>query len=224
MRVRDESKKSQARTCARRGFTLVELLVVIAIIGILIALLLPAVQTARESARRSACSNNLKQIGLAIHEFESSQKMLPTGGEGTDFSTISNNGQTGNWGRTKFAKTGPFVVLLPYIERNDISAQLDITKSYRDTSINTTGVSNASACAKTINTYICPSNPYQASTDPAGYGGLDYFATVYTDISDGLSHSDCCGGTIVVPAGLRDVRYRAEGALSVSDGRTTTTF
>ena len=67
----------RAAAASRRGFTLVELLVVIAIIGVLVGLLLPAVQSARESARRSSCSNNLRQLPLAFHNYESARKVLP---------------------------------------------------------------------------------------------------------------------------------------------------
>ena len=71
----------------RRGFTLVELLVVIAIIGVLVALLLPAVQSAREAARRASCTNNLRQIGVGIHNYESTWKTMPPGSYHAVFGT-----------------------------------------------------------------------------------------------------------------------------------------
>jgi len=89
----------------RRGFTLVELLVVIAIIGILVGLLLPAVQAAREAARRMQCSNNLKQIGLAMHNFESAYKTMPTGND------------------TRF--NSPLYRMLPYIEQTAVFDSYD---------------------------------------------------------------------------------------------------
>src|SRR6476620_9339383 len=84
-----------------RGFTLVEILVVIAIIGVLVALLLPAIQAAREAAQRSQCMNNLKQIGLAVQVHIDSKKILPTGRNGTDSSSLA-------WS----------FYLLPYLEEN----------------------------------------------------------------------------------------------------------
>ena len=93
----------------RTAFSLVELLVVIAIIGILIALLLPAVQSAREAARRASCQNNLKQIGLALHSFESPHKRLPIGSKYTQ-----------GWG------TSWWVELLPQLEEQSLYQQLNL--------------------------------------------------------------------------------------------------
>ena len=92
----------------REAFTLVELLVVIAIIGILIALLLPAVQAAREAARRIQCANNLKQLGLALHNYHAAMRSFAPGAVGVDPNTASYSG-----GRIRT----PFCVfVLPYIE------------------------------------------------------------------------------------------------------------
>src|SRR5450432_10707 len=94
----------------RRGFTLIELLVVIAIIAVLIALLLPAVQAAREAARRAQCVNNLKQLALATHNYESANSCFPMGdhrGRAADGSTVRQN-------------FGPFVALSQYIEQGTV--------------------------------------------------------------------------------------------------------
>ncbi|HTN75701.1 MAG TPA: DUF1559 domain-containing protein, partial [Pirellulaceae bacterium] len=92
-----------------RAFTLVELLVVIAIIGVLVALLLPAVQAAREAARRMQCTNNLKQIGLAILNYENTHKSLPPGG------LMQKSGFGHSW----------WVRILPYVEQNAVYEKFD---------------------------------------------------------------------------------------------------
>jgi prepilin-type N-terminal cleavage/methylation domain-containing protein/prepilin-type processing-associated H-X9-DG protein len=114
-----------------RGFTLVELLVVIAIIGILVGLLLPAVQSAREAARRMQCSNNLKQIGLGLLNYESSTKRLPPGG-------IESNFISG------------FASILPYLEQGNIYQQYDFALYY-------THPYNVAVSKQKIATYLCPS-------------------------------------------------------------------
>ena len=102
----------------RRGFTLIELLVVIAIIAVLIALLLPAVQAAREAARRIQCTNNMKQIGLAIHNYHSSLNVIVTG---RILSIGSGPSQCGNGALLSGCQDTPwFVLLLPYYEGNTI--------------------------------------------------------------------------------------------------------
>ncbi|GAB6166662.1 DUF1559 domain-containing protein [Thermostilla marina] len=101
-----------ARSLRKSGFTLVELLVVIAIIGILIALLLPAVQAAREAARRSQCTNNLKQIGVALHNFHDQNKRFPAATHEMNFHNPPNASGRGGWARWSYACS-----LLPYMEQ-----------------------------------------------------------------------------------------------------------
>jgi len=107
--------RNKFRYRARQGFTLVELLVVIAIIGVLVSLLLPAVQAAREAARRLSCSNNLKQIGLGIHNFHSAKNKLPSSGRPLASSTV---------------RFGFFTQLLPFIEQQKLWEQYDGTVNW----------------------------------------------------------------------------------------------
>lgn len=152
----------------RLAFTLVELLVVIAIIGILVALLLPAVQAAREAARRSSCSNNLKQLGLALHNHHDVYKRLPAG-----------NGY--GPGPIKDKRRSWTVPILPFLEQGVMYDKIDLNKSQLDTSTNASGVSNLSVIQQRLEAVLCPSDPGSATnknrTDSAG--GISLALTNY---------------------------------------------
>ncbi len=123
-------KAFQAEHSVRRGFTLVELLVVIAIIGILVGLLLPAVQAAREAARRMSCSNNMKQLGLAAHNFESSHKKFPPGLLGPQDATGARDHVW--WDDPELFSTpsvGTNVYLLPFMEQSQIYDQFSARRN-----------------------------------------------------------------------------------------------
>jgi prepilin-type N-terminal cleavage/methylation domain-containing protein/prepilin-type processing-associated H-X9-DG protein len=123
----------------RRGFTLIELLVVIAIIAILIGLLLPAVQKVREAAARIQCANNLKQMGLAVHNFASANN-------GNMPYSWYPNGENGTW---TMAAGSVFYVLLPYLEQDNL---------YRGTPGNTPQQNFANAASTTVKVFVCPSD------------------------------------------------------------------
>jgi prepilin-type N-terminal cleavage/methylation domain-containing protein/prepilin-type processing-associated H-X9-DG protein len=124
-----------------RGFTLVELLVVIAIIGVLVALLLPAIQAARESARRNQCTNNLKQIGLALQSRHDVKKLFPSGRTGRP--------STGDSGVTTYGVSWAFE-LLPYVEQTTLFQAL--VKA-----LPSTDPQNALAMRSPVSTFYCPS-------------------------------------------------------------------
>ena len=127
------------RNCRMGGFTLIELLVVIAIIGILIALLLPAVQAAREAARMAQCTNNLKQIGLAMHSYEEVHGSLPYG-SGSCCSRAIPEAWGGVWP----------IMILPYLEQQGIYDRFDLNKHMQDQTL--------TAQTSVVSTYICPSD------------------------------------------------------------------
>jgi prepilin-type processing-associated H-X9-DG protein len=170
------------------------LLVVIAIIGILIALLLPAIQAAREAARRAQCMNNMRQLGIAIHNHVSAKNKLPSGGEGTRW-------DEGNIG-TGFDINSTFTQLLPYLEEKTVADLYSYKFAYDDKD----HPNNQQATKAKIATFRCPSNS-MFQVDPADYGTSDYMPTVYTDISPVTGARDKSTAT--------DRHSRADGALAL---------
>ena len=150
---------------ARRGFTLIELLVVIAIIGVLIGLLLPAVQAAREAARRAQCVNNLKQIGLAFHNYESANQTFPP----TTILVPSASGGPGTWAFqsswSAFARSSPFW------EQGALYNAINFSLTYSDPP-------NTTVSITPLNLLACPSDP-GSRIDDASLGGTGYGTTSY---------------------------------------------
>lgn len=173
----------------RTAFTLVELLVVIAIIGILVGLLLPAVQSAREAARRLQCSNNLKQIGLAMHNYHDTHGSLPFGMGGT-------RAATGGPGYSAVS------LMLPFLEQSALHGSIDFRFPLTDPI-------NAFAKSQTVAGFLCPSD--RDNPQPQAGGAINYMASKgslhlwndtsqngvfivfkslrFRDIQDGLSHT-----------------------------------
>jgi prepilin-type N-terminal cleavage/methylation domain-containing protein len=146
------------RIARRSAFTLIELLVVIAIIAILIGLLLPAVQKVREAAARTQCTNNLKQIGLALHNHESTFGYFPTSGA-----------QSQAWGQvnTPFPVDGWAAQILSYIEQDNLAKIIKATGS-----ANWVASLGKGPCEITIKTYNCPSRGPARVSQPASWGSI----------------------------------------------------
>lgn len=170
----------------RKAFTLIELLVVIAIIAVLIALLLPAVQQAREAARRTQCKNNMKQMGLAAHNYESSFSRFPTAGEGYNTTLINSK---------YIFPVSFFTAALPYIDQANVYNAMNMSAHY-SSPFNRDAAGKPLAATK-ITSFLCPSNAVNAA-DTLGYGLTDYMTIAYVDLAP-------TGGTATQPiAGLRD--------------------
>ncbi len=168
------------RACRRSAFTLVELLVVIAIIGILVAMLLPAVQAAREAARRMQCGNNLKQMGLAIHNYADSYRSFPSGFI-TNFPQDETVLERSNWGWG--------ALILPYLELGTVKDQLNVgTVTLHANLANPVGLQ---VLQTPLTAFVCPSdtgaplnNFDETQADSPGGGASTYRRYVTSNGSD----------------------------------------
>jgi prepilin-type N-terminal cleavage/methylation domain-containing protein/prepilin-type processing-associated H-X9-DG protein len=171
------SRRSQRTSSGpgSRGFTLIELLVVIAIIAVLIALLLPAVQSAREAARRAQCTNNMKQLGLALHNYLSSNDAVP---HVYPMFFYPSGGYSFTWGCWS-----PHSRLFPYVEQTSLynAINFNVTNRYNGSAL------NMSFLGTRINSFLCPSSPLANGTVACNNliksPGNNYFASVGPSIN-----------------------------------------
>ena len=198
-----------------RGFTLVELLVVIVIIGVLVALLLPAVQAAREAARRMHCGNNLKQIGLAFHNYHDAFKRFPPGSSPL-------TGTSGNANRN--GRFSWHVSILPFVEQSVLYDQIDFRNlpigPEGEPKVSETMINGKKLAATSVSYAKCPSDPLPAVTD-AGNGGGPMANTNYGG-NRGTMRADFHGTCLQynVPGELRPLLNKSTHAVlgSVANG------
>ena len=166
-----------------RGFTLVELLVVIAIIGILIGLLLPAVQQVREAARRASCMNNMRQIGLACHNYESAFNRFPA-------ATIFEIPDLSNPGPKNYDYLSYLVYILPFMEGNNLHEMFDLSLN------NATSPNKWDLSTNRLDIALCPSSPsIRSSVDSAGFSANELYTTHYYGIMGPIGTNPESGAT-----------------------------
>jgi prepilin-type N-terminal cleavage/methylation domain-containing protein/prepilin-type processing-associated H-X9-DG protein len=179
----------------RRGFTLIELLVVIAIIAVLIALLLPAVQAAREAARRAQCTNNLKQIGLALHSYHDVNGSFPMGA-GSGMETLGQYLAKQGW--SYLAAILPQLGEVPLYNACNFNFGVD--------SGNTAGLVNGTVIQAQVKGFLCPSDPY-AGTLSSGPGTNNYYGCVGTTTNLNNSNTSVASLSNVPTSGLFGFQY-----------------
>jgi len=195
----------------RRGFTLIELLVVIAIIAVLIALLLPAVQSAREAARRAQCVNNLKQIGLGIHNYHDTHQKFPLG------RVVQTAGGATNISRAY----SPHSQILPFLEQSALYQAINFNLTWNPDPNNGGYDGNQTARATVVSGFLCPSDA--ASTIPQGYAGNNYRASEGSNFLFGHGNSDPSGvnAAMRAPDGMFFAN-ESKGIAEATDGTSNT--